>query len=146
MCIRGQQLGLWLIVFPVVVCLQSVFSCLHSPLVNILPEHNYLQLCPLRGPSIYLTHRPFCHLSSRSFLSKTLTIHHTMSETSQVVQWLRLHASNAGVKKRKESEVAQSCLTLCNPMDCSLQGSSVHGIFQARVLEWIAFSFSRRSS
>ena len=43
-------------------------------------------------------------------------------------------------------EVAQSCLTLCDPMDCSLPGSSVHGIFQARVLEWVAISFSRRSS
>ena len=37
-----------------------------------------------------------------------------------------------------ESEVTQSCPTLCDPMDCSLSGSSVHGIFQARVLEWIA--------
>ena len=46
----------------------------------------------------------------------------------------------------KESEVAQSCPTLCNPMDCSLPGSSVHGIFQARVLEWGAISFSRGSS
>ena len=45
-----------------------------------------------------------------------------------------------------ESEVAQSCLTLCDPMDCILQGSSVHGIFQAIVLEWIAISFSRGSS
>ena len=44
------------------------------------------------------------------------------------------------------SEVAQSCPTLCNPMDCSLSGSSVHGISQARVLEWIAISFSRGSS
>ena len=44
------------------------------------------------------------------------------------------------------SEVAQSCLTLCNPMDCSPPGSSVHGIFQARTLEWVAISFSRRSS
>ena len=41
-----------------------------------------------------------------------------------------------------ESEVAQSCLTLSNPMDCSLPGSSVHGIFQARVLEWGAIAFS----
>ena len=41
-----------------------------------------------------------------------------------------------------ESEVTQSCLTLCDPMDCSLPGSSIHGIFQARVLEWVAFSFS----
>ena len=44
------------------------------------------------------------------------------------------------------SEVAQSCSTLCDPMDCSLLGSSVRGIFQARVLEWIAISFSRGSS
>ena len=39
-----------------------------------------------------------------------------------------------------------SCVRLCDPMDCSLPGSSVHGIFQARVLEWVAISFSRRSS
>ena len=43
-------------------------------------------------------------------------------------------------------EVAQSCPTLCDPMDCSLPGSSVHGIFQAIVLEWIAISFSNGSS
>ena len=41
----------------------------------------------------------------------------------------------------KESEVAKSCQTLCHPMDCSPLGSSVHGIFQARVLEWVAISF-----
>ena len=40
------------------------------------------------------------------------------------------------MKVKSESEVAQSCLTLSNPMDCSLAGSSIHGIFQARVLEW----------
>ena len=44
-----------------------------------------------------------------------------------------------------ESEVTQSCPTLCYPMDCSLPGFSVHGIFQARLLEWVAISFSRRS-
>ena len=42
--------------------------------------------------------------------------------------------------------VAHSCPTLCNPMDCSLPGSSVRGIFQARILEWVAISFSRGSS
>ena len=42
-----------------------------------------------------------------------------------------------------ESEVAQSCLTLCDPIDCSLPGSSVHGIPQARILEWVAIPFSR---
>ena len=43
-------------------------------------------------------------------------------------------------------EVTQSCPTLCCPMDCSPPGSSIHGIFQARILEWIAISFSRGSS
>ena len=46
------------------------------------------------------------------------------------------------MKVKSESEVTQSCLTLSNPMDCSLRGSSVHGIFQARVLEWGAIAFS----
>ena len=45
-----------------------------------------------------------------------------------------------------ESAVAQSCPTLCDPMDCSLPGSSFHGILQARVLEWVVISFSRGSS
>ena len=40
------------------------------------------------------------------------------------------------MKEKSESEVAQSCLTLSDPVDCSLPGSSIHGIFQARVLEW----------
>ena len=42
--------------------------------------------------------------------------------------------------------VAQSCLTLCNPVGYSLPGSSVHGLYQARILEWVAISFSRASS
>ena len=47
------------------------------------------------------------------------------------------------MKVKSESEVTQSCLTLSNPMDCSLPGSSIHGIFQARVLEWGAIAFSK---
>ena len=46
------------------------------------------------------------------------------------------------MKVKSESEVAQSCPTLSDPMDCSLPGSSAHGIFQARVLEWGAIAFS----
>ena len=46
----------------------------------------------------------------------------------------------------KVSEVAQSCLTLCDPVDCSPPGSSIHGFSQARILEWVAISFSRGSS
>ena len=46
------------------------------------------------------------------------------------------------MKVKRESEVAQLCQTLSDPMDCSLLGSSVHGIFQAGVLEWGAIAFS----
>ena len=49
------------------------------------------------------------------------------------------------MKVKSESEVAQSCPTPSNPMDCSLPGSSVHGIFQARVLEWGAIAFSEKN-
>ena len=47
------------------------------------------------------------------------------------------------MKVKSESEVVQSCPTLSDPMDCSLPGSSVHGTFQARVLEWVAVAFSK---
>ena len=50
------------------------------------------------------------------------------------------------MKVKSESEVAQSCPTPSNPMDCSLPGSSIHGIFQARVLEWGAIAFSYKYS
>ena len=49
-------------------------------------------------------------------------------------------------ESESESEVAQLCPTHCDPMDCSLPGSSLHGILQARVLEWVAIAFSRASS
>ena len=55
--------------------------------------------------------------------------------------WNAISFSNAW-KVKSESEVAQSCPTLCDPIDSSLPGSSVHGIFQARVLEWDAIAFS----
>ena len=72
-------------------------------------------------------------------------------QTTRLPQPLDSPGKNTGVgchfllqcmKMKSESEVAQSCPTLSNPMDCSLPGSSVHGIFQARVLEWGATAFS----
>ena len=51
-----------------------------------------------------------------------------------------------GHQEHSEGEVAQSCPTLCDPMDCSLPGFSIHGILQARILEWVTISFSRGSS
>ena len=65
---------------------------------------------------------------------------------SHEIKRLLLLGRKAMTNLVKWSEVTQSGPTLCDPMDCSLQGSSVHGIFQARVLEWVAISFSRESS
>ena len=56
------------------------------------------------------------------------------------VAWKHVHCES------EKWKVTQSCLTLCDPMRCSPPGSSIHGIFQARVLEWVAISFSRGSS
>ena len=50
------------------------------------------------------------------------------------------------MEKLYENEVSQSCPTLCNPVDCSLPASSLHGILQTRILEWVAISFARGSS
>ena len=60
----------------------------------------------------------------------------------------RLSSSKYIVDSNNEkwSEVVQSCPTLCDPMDCSLPGSSIRGIFQARILEWVAIYFSRGTS
>ena len=55
---------------------------------------------------------------------------------SRQEHWSGLPFPSPMHERKSESEVAQSCLTLSDPMDCSLPGSSVHGIFQARVLEW----------
>ena len=53
---------------------------------------------------------------------------------------------NTGMKVKSESEVAQSCPTLSDPIDYSLPGSSLYGILQARVLEWVAISFSTETT
>ena len=62
----------------------------------------------------------------------------------QRMRWL--HGITNSMDMLSLNEVLQLCLTLCNPMDCSLPGFSVHGILQARILEWVAISFSRGTS
>ena len=62
---------------------------------------------------------------------------------SRQEHWSGLPFPSPMRERKNESEVVQSCLTLSDPVDCSLPGSSVHGIFQVRVLEWVAIAFSR---
>ena len=89
--------------------------------------------------------------------SNLACMHQGLSQFSQTADGFFFHSENncmgcrvlpyaEKAERESENEVAQSCLTLCNPMDCSLLGSSVHEIFQARILEWVAISFSRGSS
>ena len=63
-----------------------------------------------------------------------------------IVKDIRHKTYSAGSNARMNAEALQSCLTLCHPMDYSPPGSSIHGIFRARVLEWVAVPFSRGSS
>jgi len=68
-----------------------------------------------------------------------------MGMTSLVAQMVKCQPTMQE-KSESESEVAQSCPTLCDPMDCSLSGSSVYGILQARILEWVAISYQTQVS
>ena len=86
------------------------------------------------------------------FVNKILALH---SNSHSLTYYIWLLSSSTELNhfqrdlisyKLKESEVAQSCRTPCDPMDCSPPGSSIHGFFQARILEWVAISFYRRSS
>ena len=83
---------------------------------------------------------PFKLLINRMFNSHLLDAY---GDYNHILSCLWFQASDG---RQQWSEVAQPCLTLCNPMDCSLLGSSVHEIFQARILEWVAISFSSGSS
>ena len=88
-----------------------------------------------------------CWVSSqlRKRILRHLRCHRQLRGVSQVI--LNCHGNHSNICQKLlawgESEVAQSCLTICDPMDCGLPGSSVHGIFQARVMEWVTISFSR---
>ena len=100
----------------------------------------------------------FCFIRKKAAAAKSLQSCPTLCEPHrrQPTRILRPWDSpgkNTGVgyhfllqcmKVKSQSEVAQSCPTLRNPMDCSLPGSSIYGIFQARVLEWGAIAFSRK--
>ena len=130
---------------------QGLISCSHHTAV-MAPLGLCHTLTSLRGPSEASL--------SPCVLSKSPQQQWKWWGASQVGQWLRFHAPHAGntglvpggmtrfclPQLRPVCSMAQSCLALHNPMDCSPPGSSVHGISRARILEQVAISFSRETS
>ena len=107
--------------------------------------HSYFIYLPFYRLYIY-----FCLLLLSHFSRVRLCVTHRRQPTRLLRPW-DSPGKNTGVgchfllqcmKVKSENEVAQSCSTLRDPVDCSLPGSSIHGIFQARVLEWGAIAFS----
>ena len=122
-----------------VILVPSGVACL-SPLLNVQNSHSWA------GRHVW----PMRAAAAKSFQSCPTLRPHRRQPTRLPRPW-DSPGKNTGVgchlllqcmKVKSESEVAQSFLTLSNPMDCSLPGSSIHGIFQARVLEWSAIAFS----
>ena len=141
----------------------SIFTALSLRISNSLAgiPSPLLALFIVMIPKVHLTHTPGClaldewshhcgYLGHEDlfsfcvFLSPLLNIFcFCYVHATSVLYCAHLYVK---CSLESESEVIQSCPNLCDPMDCSLPGSSLHGIFQARVLEWVAISFSRGSS
>ena len=94
--------------------------------------------------------RPTSIVEGNLFISSTKSnvnlSGNTLTNTPRITFNMIFSPLSGLVKVKSKSEIVQLCWTLCDPMDCSLPGSSLHGILQARVLEWVAISFSRGSS
>ena len=93
----------------------------------------------IEDPPVIYVRQCFAYFPSRSFIVSGLTFLSLVHFEFIFVYGVRKCPAAAAAAK-----LLQSCLALCDPMDCSLPGSSVHGIFQARVLEWGAIAFSVR--
>ena len=105
-------------------------------------NHNESETLSLSPPLWVYSHEPFFRLTKIllvSLLSVFVGIHLYKANAPGPCHWLRVPGGLCVL-------VAQKCPTLCSPIDCSLPGSSVSGIFQARILEWVAIPFSRGSS
>ena len=125
---------LWWITF----CQNSSATAHLSWVALHIMAHSFIELCkPLRHNKAMMHERGWIISHASKVMLKILHArlqHYANQELPDV------H------KKESESEVSQSYPTLCDSMDCSLSHSSIHGIFQARVLEWVSISFSRGSS
>ena len=119
-------------------------------LIDRVPEKLWMEVCDI----VWKTSPAGCWLLLLSHISRVQPVRpHRQQPTRLPSPWdspgkntgMGCHFLIQCMKAKSESEVTQSCPTLHNPMDCSLSGYSVHGIFQARVLEWGAIAFSKIS-
>ena len=117
-------------------------------------ELNPRLLCLLRWQAGSLAHEKM-YLNSilvSTYTNKSITFFSQVRIARVIEGWGKESTSTAVLRLHCSSEatgycvVSQSCLTLCDPMDCSQPVSSVHGILQARIAQWVAISSSRRSS
>ena len=111
----------------------TVCDLLHGPLAISFPFHIYLFPWDLLEKTKGEWRNHYCRASSASLVLLLCCLGEKFASMSSVpfCEWMKVL-------------VCQSCLTLCDPTDCSPPGSSVHGILQARILEWVAISFSRQ--
>ena len=125
---------MWLSSFPSIICRKIYLSTIEYSLLScqILVEYTLLLL---------LSRFSHVRLCVTPWLQPTRLPHpwDSLGKNTGVGYHFLLQC----IKVKSQSEVTQSCPTLSDPMDCSLPGSSVHGIFQAGVLEWGAIAFSR---
>ena len=117
--------------------------------VKVKSESEVAQSCPTLSDPMDCLEGCCCYCCVASVMSDSVRPHRR--QPTRLPHPWDSPGKNTGVgchfllqcmKVKSESEVAQSCPTLHDPMDCSLPGSSIHGIFQARVLEWSAIAFS----
>ena len=132
----------------------------HLPLIPTQPRTCHPRVQMSKGSPLHLSLQTIqselglLHDSARHVLTATLTISFSLEIPSDLISIASLSTSTylilSWIKERgpgrSEVKVTQSCLTLCNAMDYSLPGSSIHGIPQARIWEWVAIPFSRGSA
>ena len=102
--------------------------------------------CPLHSFHLYKI-TPFCNSTTGEICAQFISRCHDYFQLFFSFQRILFNLKSVYLYQRvRACSVAQSCPILCDPMDCSMPGSSVHGIFQARILEWVAISSSMGSS
>ena len=131
------------------ICVADHFA-VHLKLTQLCPNKMYEKL----APAITKKEGSIWELSTWLYVGRCKGWWEVSPSSHSLVQLCSQNSQVEASSKKKlfiwlhagSSEVIQSCSTLRGPVDCSLPGSSIHGIFQARILQWVAISFSRRSS